>query len=185
MHCTARASLGMHFKLSRGDRPMQRANGHPFVPRQHRDQWRSSIVLVSGWFSATFEPHHLGTVVGSDSVAERIAPLLLMLTSTVYPTIHGRATEIPTQPAHPPTPVPGTNLTPTAHQPDEPGWCTVVQTMTSQKYEASCAASRHCARNAHGTVCNSSSSSSVRNAERHLPGWASSPRTSQFTSRDR
>jgi hypothetical protein len=84
MCCVARASLGMHFKLLRGDRPMQRANGHPFAPHQHRDQWRSSILLVYGWFSAVFEPHRLGTVVGSDSVAERIAPLLLMLTKSIY-----------------------------------------------------------------------------------------------------
>jgi hypothetical protein len=41
-------------------------------------------LLGFGWFSAVFEPHRLGTVVGSDSVAERIAPLLLMLTKSIY-----------------------------------------------------------------------------------------------------
>ena len=36
-----------------------------------------------GCFSAIFEPHRFGTVVGSDSVAERANPLLLMLTDEI------------------------------------------------------------------------------------------------------
>ena len=43
-------------------------------------------------------PHRFGTVVGSDSVAERIAPLLLMLTGRLYNRIHPEANKMAPRP---------------------------------------------------------------------------------------
>jgi len=48
---------------------------------------------VFSGFSPLSGPHRSGTVVGSDSVAGRIAPPLLMLTDSIYDQINRRATK--------------------------------------------------------------------------------------------
>jgi hypothetical protein len=81
-------SLWMHFRLSRCARPTPHASGSP--THRIRNKSRGSVrcdprlCLETGFFS-----HFQGRIVlapwsDQDSVAERIAPLLLMLTCGVY-----------------------------------------------------------------------------------------------------
>jgi hypothetical protein len=72
--CAARTSLGMHFRLSRGAQMTQHAADEPRAPHQHRegDPRFCSFLAVSQPVSSRIIG---GTVVGSDSVAERANPL--------------------------------------------------------------------------------------------------------------
>ena len=128
MCCAARASLGMHFRLSRCGR-----RRHMRTETVHTASISRTTIASRGdpRFCPDFGciqpfsgPHRFGTVVGSDSVAERIAPLLLMLTVESYNLIHPKANK---KCATRLRLVPGSNLTPTAHQPVEPGWCAVAE----------------------------------------------------------
>lgn len=88
--CAARASLGMHFRLSRCDWPTPHATEEPFAPHQHQErEWRrrwprSSIVLVLACFQPVSSRIDWAPRSDQDSVAVRIAPPLLMLTRSVY-----------------------------------------------------------------------------------------------------